>query len=51
MTTKEFKIKNRKRILRQYRSNQGRTPKQYSTSAKVLCIAGFALLILILFTL
>ena len=51
MNDKEFEEKNRERILRQYRSNQGRSPRQEKGSLKIVAIVGIVLIILILYML
>jgi len=48
MTEKEFKIKNRKRVLRQYRSRQGRSDLKYVASLKLFALALIVLIILII---
>lgn len=39
MTEQEFHIKNKKRVMRQYRSNQGRSPRKEGTTFRVLKLA------------
>ncbi len=39
MTEQEFHIKNKKRVMRQYRSNQGRSPRKVGTTFRVLKLA------------
>jgi hypothetical protein len=51
MTEKEFKMKNRKRVLRQYRSRQGRSDFKYLESFKLYALALIVLIILIIFIL
>lgn len=48
MTEKEFRMKNRKRVLRQYRSRQGRSDSKYLESFKLYALALIGLLILII---
>ena len=44
-------MKNRKKTLRQYRSRQGRSDRQYAESYKVIGLAFIVLIILIIFIL
>ena len=48
MSNKEYKERQRDRVMRQYRSNQGRSPKKEEQIFKVLKIAAIATLVIFL---
>jgi hypothetical protein len=45
MSNKEYKERQRKRVMRQYRSNQGRSPNKVYETIKTLKVAFIILLI------
>jgi len=45
MSNTEFYKKNRERVMRQYRSNQGRSPKKINETMKLLKVVFIALFI------
>jgi hypothetical protein len=49
MTNKEWSSHNKKRVMRQYRSNQGRSPQRERTTFRVLKTAFIFFVVIVLY--
>ena len=49
MTNKEWSSHNKKRVMRQYRSNQGRSPQRERTTFRVLKTAFICFVVIVLY--